>query len=63
MIDKDEYKADELPEVGRRDRPRRHSSTACVVLRFGMHDGSQKMVSTLRAMTQQQFCGAPDGAA
>ena len=30
MIDKDENKADELPEVGRRDWPRRHSSTARV---------------------------------
>ena len=40
MIDKDENKADELPEVGRRDRPRRHSSTARVeaVLRFDMHE-------------------------
>ena len=40
MIDKDEKKADELPEVGRRDRPRRHSSTARVeaVLRFDMHE-------------------------
>jgi len=40
MIDKDENKADELPEVGRRDRPRRHSSTARIkaALRFDMHE-------------------------
>jgi hypothetical protein len=40
MIDKDENKADELPEVGRRDRPCRHSSTARfeAVLRFDMHE-------------------------
>jgi hypothetical protein len=62
MIDKDENKADELPEVGRRDRPRRHSSTARVEAapRFGIARQLQKMVFT-RAMTQQRFLGAPDG--